>query len=351
MLQLDNISVSYGAVRALEDASLALQPGEIHALLGPSGCGKTTLLRAVAGFERVVHGQIMVGETLCDAPGVWVPPEKRSVGIVFQDYALFSHLNVRKNVGFSLTRHEGARIDDELARVELAHCGARMPAELSGGQQQRVALARALASRPSVLLLDEPFSNLDPGLRESLRQSTRRLVKEHGVTTLLVTHDADEAMSLADRITVMHEGHLLQSGTPETLYVSPISLTVARALGPVNPLNAWRDSDGGWHCAFGELVEATSSARGESNEGLALLRPEMLRVIEPSPAALSRQEGVASVARVADIRFFGATCRVELESESGERAMLVAPSGFASRLQVGATVGVRIDPGCVIVPR
>lgn len=349
MLQLDNVSVSYGAVRALEGATLALQPGEIHALLGPSGCGKTTLLRAVAGFERAAGGTIVVGDMPCDAQGVWVPPEKRSVGIVFQDYALFSHLNVRKNVGFSLKRDERSRIDDELSRVELTHCSMRMPAELSGGQQQRVALARALASRPSVLLLDEPFSNLDPGLRESLRQSTRRLVKEHGVTTLLVTHDADEAMSLADRITVMHEGRLLQSGTPEELYARPISLTVARALGPVNPLRAWRGEEGVWRCAFGELVDASVRTDDEAQEALALLRPEMLRVITQPPVRSSAQDGALEGARVIDVRFFGATCRVELVSESGERATMMVESRSAGAVQAGAVVEVRIDPGCVIV--
>ena len=224
-------------VRAL---SFGVAEGEIFALLGPSGCGKTTTLRLLAGFERADAGRVVLGgQTLADARR-HVPPEQRGVGLVFQDYALFPHLSVLENVAFGLRgvpkteRHEQAR--EALRLVGLAGYEERAPQQLSGGQQQRVAIARSLAPRPRLLLLDEPFSNLDALLRQATRQEIRHVLKRQGMTAVLVTHDQEEALSFADRVAVMRNGQIEQVGTPEEVYHAPRTLFVAQFLGRTNLL-------------------------------------------------------------------------------------------------------------------
>ena len=209
----------FGAVRAVDDMSLDVDPGEIVALLGPSGCGKTTFLRLIAGFERPDAGSVLLADEEVAGPGRFLPPERRRIGMVFQDYALFPHLSVADNVAFGLARRRrlsarGAHRDAAesvgrlLALVGLEGLGARLPHEISGGQQQRVALARALAPAPAVVLLDEPFSNLDATLRAEVRAEVRGILREAGATAVFVTHDQEEALSLADRVAVMRAGHL-----------------------------------------------------------------------------------------------------------------------------------------------
>ena len=223
----------------LRDISLDIEPGEIVALLGPSGCGKTTLLRSIAGLERLDAGEIDLDGTLVSGPGVHQRPETRRIGMVFQDWALFPHLSVGDNVAYGLARQErrSRRVDDTLALVGLAGLADRAPSTLSGGQQQRVALARALAPRPRALLLDEPFSNLDTTLRIQIRSDVHRLLRELGVTTIFVTHDQEEAFVLGDRVAVMNEGVIEQFGTPAEIYETPATRWVAEFVGEANLIN------------------------------------------------------------------------------------------------------------------
>ena len=240
---IDGVSVSYdGAAMAVDDVSVSVAAGSIVSLLGPSGCGKTSLLRAIAGLERPAAGSISIGGRAVSGPGAWVKPEHRSVGMVFQDGALFPHLTVAQNVEFGLNAahiradrtERAARVAELLDLVDLAGLDERLPETLSGGQRQRVALARSLAPNPSVLLLDEPFSALDAGLRVHVRAEVARILREVGVTSIFVTHDQDEAFVLGDRVAVMRDGRVEQFGAPDELYRSPTSKWVARFVGEAN---------------------------------------------------------------------------------------------------------------------
>jgi iron(III) transport system ATP-binding protein len=222
---------SFDTLPVVQDVSLAVPPGEILVLLGPSGCGKTTTLRLIAGFEKLDDGRIEIDNQLVADGATHVPPEKRRVGIVFQDYAIFPHLSLAQNVGFGLKRGQSERVAEMLNFVGLGGLGERMPHQLSGGQQQRVALARALAPQPVVLLLDEPFSNLDAALRVEMRQEVRRLLKASGTTAVFVTHDQEEALFMGDQVGVMHGGRLEQVGTPEAIFHQPRTRFVAEFLG------------------------------------------------------------------------------------------------------------------------
>jgi|TARA_Y100000310_G_C20617464_1_gene781410 iron(III) transport system ATP-binding protein len=235
-LEVDAVSVDYGGPEVLSDISLSVTPGEVIALLGPSGCGKTTLLRAIAGLERPTTGSISLGGRVVSGPGVFVPPERRRIGMVFQDWALFPHLDVARNVGYGLPRNDlsAERVRETLSLVGLDSAAGRMPGTLSGGQQQRVALARALAPRPAVLLLDEPFSNLDSSLRSQVRTEIHHLLVELGVTTVFVTHDQDEAFVMGDRVAVIHDGCLAQVGSPDDLYRRPANQWIATFVGEAN---------------------------------------------------------------------------------------------------------------------
>ncbi len=224
MIRLDEVTKRFGDVVAVDGATLCVDRGEVVALLGPSGCGKTTLLRLIAGFERADAGTVEVAEKTVCGTSTWVPPEQRRVGMVFQDYALFPHLTVAENIGFGVPRRaRPGRTAELLSIVGLDGLGRRYPHELSGGQQQRVALARALAPSPELVLLDEPWSNVDPFLRETLRAEVAEIFRPLGVTVVLVTHDREEAFSLADRIALMRDGAVVQEGTSEELYFAPAS--------------------------------------------------------------------------------------------------------------------------------
>ncbi|MBA4256222.1 MAG: ABC transporter ATP-binding protein [Polaromonas sp.] len=236
-LNVAQLSIHYpgASAPAVDGVTLGLAAGEIGVLIGPSGCGKTTLLRAVAGLERATAGSIAMARQVVSAPDTHVPAELRRIGMVFQDYALFPHLDVAANVGFGLAHlpkaERTARVDEVLALVGLAHLQTRYPHELSGGQQQRVALARALAPRPRLLLLDEPFSNLDVDLRERLAHEVRGILKAAGATALFVTHDQLEAFAIGDMIGVMHQGHLHQWDDAYALYHRPATRFVAEFIG------------------------------------------------------------------------------------------------------------------------
>jgi iron(III) transport system ATP-binding protein len=287
MIRLDGVTKRFGETTAVDGASLCIERGDVVALLGPSGCGKTTLLRLIAGFERPDAGTVEVAERRVADPARWVPPEQRRVGMVFQDYALFPHLTVSENVGFGLPRRaRAARVAELLAIVGLDDLGRRYPHELSGGQQQRVALARALAPSPELVLLDEPWSNVDPFLRETLRAEVSEIIRPLGVTVLLVTHDREEAFSLADRIALMRDGAVVQEGTSEEIYFAPVSRWAAEFVGAANVLEGR---------VVGGLVE-TSVGRFPVNGASALdaaqvlVRPELLE-LEPDPAGSAEVVG------------------------------------------------------------
>ncbi len=242
LLICNEVSKWFGGVAAVESSSLTLADGEFLALLGPSGCGKTTLLRLIAGFERPDAGEIRLRGRALAAPEKHVPPERRGIGLVFQDYALFPHLNVEKNIAFGVGRKDNHRVAEMLSVVGLTGLGRRMPHELSGGQQQRVALARTLAAAPDLVLLDEPFSNLDPAMRVRVREEVRDILKRVGTPTILVTHDQDEALSLGDRVAVMLDGSVRQVGTPGVVYDQPVSEAVAAFIGDPNFLDGSVDA-------------------------------------------------------------------------------------------------------------
>ncbi len=237
MLQVRNLSKRFGAQAVVQDVSLDLAAGEILSLIGPSGCGKTTTLRMIAGFEAPDTGKIHLSGRDVTA----VPPERRGIGMVFQDYALFPHMTVAENVRFGA--RDAQAVDHYLGVVGLAGFGSRYPDELSGGQQQRVALARSLAAEPGIILLDEPFSNLDPILRSGTRREIRRMLKSQGLGIIVVTHDQEEALSFADRIAVMDQGRLVQAGTATEVYDNPVSAFVAGFLGRTNLIHGTAQGD------------------------------------------------------------------------------------------------------------
>jgi iron(III) transport system ATP-binding protein len=235
LLEVDQLSVAYGSNTVVHDVSLTLASGEIGCLLGPSGCGKTTLLRAIAGFEPLQQGAILLAGKRVSTPGFTTPPEKRQVGMVFQDFALFPHLTVADNIGFGIRHQKGSfrkqRIDELLTLVDLPDFHKRYPHELSGGQQQRIALARALAPKPQLLLMDEPFSSMDVELREDLAREVRGILKSENITAILVTHDQHEAFAMADSIGVMQHGRLQQWDSGYNLYHRPATPFVANFIG------------------------------------------------------------------------------------------------------------------------
>jgi len=247
-LILDQVTIKYGAMAAVSDATFSLAEGEIGCLLGPSGCGKTTLLRAIAGFESVSTGSISLHGEFISTPKYTKAPEDRAVGMLFQDFALFPHLNVNKNIGFGLSNLSGKeknlRITEMLELVDLASVAERFPHELSGGQRQRIALARALAPNPQILLLDEPFSNLDAELRTQLAAEVRSLLKKNKVTALMVTHDQDEAFAMADKVALLNAGNVVQVDTPYKLYHKPGSLFAADFIGKGAVINVGIDAAG-----------------------------------------------------------------------------------------------------------
>ena len=280
MICLHGVSKSYGGVRAVHEARLCVERGEFVALLGPSGCGKTTLLRLIAGFEEPDAGEIRLHDATVAASGNWTPPERRRVGMVFQDYALFPHLTVAENVGFGLRRRERAtRVPIVLALVDLCGLGGRYPHELSGGQQQRVALARALAPGPELILLDEPWSNIDPHLRSSMRDELARILRAINVTVVLVTHDREEAFSLADRVALMCDGTVVQEGTPEQIYLEPATRWAAEFVGAGNFLPG-RLADGIVATHVGRFAALNPNGATDVE---VLIRPELLE-LEPDPA-------------------------------------------------------------------
>ena len=335
-VQLRGVSKSFGAVHAVREVSLDIERGELMAVLGPSGCGKTTLLRTIAGFERPDAGSVEVSDEVVAGPGRFVPPERRRIGMVFQDYALFPHLTVTGNIAFGLVnRPRGDR--EALTRrtlelVGLQHKASRHPHELSGGERQRVALARALAPEPAVVLLDEPFSNLDATLRAGLRREVELILRDAEATALLVTHDQEEALSLADRVAVMREGRIVQVGAPEEVYVRPASRWAAQFVGEVNVL-AGVAHGSGVETELG-LFDLRAPASGAVH---VAVRPEQLEL-------RADHDGNAEVVAR---EFRGHDVLYRLRHEGGRVVLVQLPS--LELYDVGARVFVRPSPAAVTV--
>ena len=326
-LEFHDVSHRYGAEPVLDDVSLVASAGEITCLLGPSGSGKSTLLRLAAGLERLQSGSIRLdAEVLCE-PGCDPPPENRPVGLVFQEHVLFPHLTVRQNVEFGLDRlasTERRRIADEcMDSVGLTTFADRFPDTLSGGQQQRIALARALAPAPRAVLLDEPFANVDSTLRRSLREDARRALRAAGVITLLVTHDPEEALDLADRIAVLDHGRIVQAGTPTEIWRFPASRTVAQLFGGAQHLRGIA-SEGVVTTVFG-VVSEQAEDHGDGDVDVIV-----------RPAAVSFRKA-PSGPRVTDIRFLGDRFSVLVESD-GETLRASTPD--LNGLGIGDSVAV-----------
>jgi iron(III) transport system ATP-binding protein len=289
-IEVSAVSKSFGPAAVLRDVSLAVEPGRVVALLGPSGCGKTTLLRIIAGLERPDTGRVAIGANTVTAVtavpgGVFVPPERRRVGMVFQDWALFPHLSVAANVGYGLSRRaeRAGRVDQALAMVGMSGLGDRNPTTLSGGQQQRVALARAIAPAPDVILLDEPFSNLDTALRVQVRAEVHRLLSELGITAVFVTHDQEEAFLLGDEVAVMHDGRIVQQATPAELYARPVDPWVAGFVGDANLVDGEADGDRAVTAVGPVPLAAPLPADGPAR---VLVRPEELGIEAGGPATV-----------------------------------------------------------------
>ena len=288
VLSLKGVEKSYlpGPVRAVAGLDLDVAPGEILTLLGPSGCGKTTTLRLLAGFERPDAGTISMGNRLVAGQGAWVPPEHRGVGMVFQDYALFPHLTVGENVTFGLHRMKRsdrrARAEKVLKILDLPHAIDRYPHELSGGQQQRVALARALAPEPLVVLMDEPFSNLDAHLRNNVRDEVVSILRRSGITTILVSHDQRDALAISDRVAVMNRGNLEQVGSPREIYKHPASIFVATFVGRTNLLaGTIQGVDGCVLTDFGSFCSVDRTGLEGGTPVVVSVRPDGFRPDEP----------------------------------------------------------------------
>jgi iron(III) transport system ATP-binding protein len=334
-LELREVSRAFADVPAVDRLSLTVGAGRIGCLLGPSGSGKTTVLRVIAGFERPDAGAVLAGGELLSGPGVWVPPERRRVGMVFQDYALFPHLDVLANVAFGLrdaapqVRHNRPR--EMLELVGLADQAGKLPHELSGGQQQRVALARALAPRPRLVLLDEPFSNLDAEVRMELAQQVRAALVAEGATALLVTHDQREAFAIADEIGVLRDGRLEQWDAPWRLYHSPATRFVADFVGEGSFIQGTVLGPGRVATELGVIEGQLTTEQPAGTHVDLLLRPD--DVIHDDASELH--------AEVVERVFRGAQFRYKLRLPSGTVALSFAPSHHDHA--IGERIGIRLD--------
>jgi spermidine/putrescine ABC transporter ATP-binding subunit len=342
LLQVRDVRRSFGAVVALDGVSLDVQHNEFFAILGPSGCGKTTLLRILAGFEYPDDGHVSLeGDDL-----LRLPPHRRPVNLMFQSYALFPHMSVERNIAYGLER-EGRpkgevrqRVGEVLDTVGLSELSQRRPKQLSGGQRQRVALARAIVKRPKILLLDEPLSALDKKVRAEMQRELKRLQHEVGITFAVVTHDQEEAMSMADRIAVLHEGRVQQIAAPVTLYGQPANVFVADFIGASNLLPGTRTATGVAVAGIGDLPGESGSDTGGAvgDPATLLIRPEHLRLSESGPVG-----GV-----VTDVQFYGGTSTLAVDVGHGLPPMLTTVTG-SPPVTPGAQVRLAWTPHHAVV--
>lgn len=349
-LTIDKVSKSFGAFRALDDVSLEVKDGEFMAILGASGCGKTTLLRQIAGFDKVDAGRILIGDTIVSAARRHVPPERRRIGIVFQSYALWPHMTVTENVAYGLAvagvkePERSRRVAAALALVELDGFGERRPALLSGGQRQRVALARCLVTEPSLVLLDEPLANLDVHLRASMEDEFARFHVRTGTTMIYITHDQAEAMALADRIAVMDKGRLLQVATPSELYREPADETVASFIGEgmVLPVEVRSVDAGGtcWVNLYGHSVRMRCTLRQKPAAARACVRARDLSIVAPTA------EGIA--AHVDRAIYQGGYFRLVAHVEAAPQKLLHLTAQEPFTVAPGAALKLAVADGWIV---
>ncbi len=334
LLDIKSIECHYQGQTIIRELSFHINQGDISCLLGPSGCGKTTALRAIAGLEPIHHGSIILRDKQVSTPGNILAPEKRKLGMVFQDYALFPHLNVYNNITFGLRdmnkTAKQERADELLVLINLEGFGKRYPHELSGGQQQRIALARAIASKPDLLLLDEPFSNLDIDLREKLALKIRKILKSQGITALLVTHDQHEAFALGDMVGVMNEGRILQWDTPFNLYHEPTSRFVANFIGQGIFLEGTLLAPNLVRTDIGEIQGDRAYPWPINSDVEVLIRPD--DILPQADSSLQ--------AEVVDKAFKGAEIMYTLRLPNGSRVLSLFPSHYHHA--IGEQVGIRI---------
>ena len=331
-LELRDVTRKYGQVAVVDDLSIQLGAGEVTCLLGPSGCGKTTTLRIAAGVDRQTRGQVLIDGHVVSGGALHMPPERRNIGLMFQDFALFPHLDVAGNIAFGLrgdSKFRARRVSELLERVNLAEGAAsKFPDQLSGGEQQRVALARALAPAPRIMLMDEPFSDLDDRLRDDVRDATITLLKEEGTSVLMVTHEPGEAMRMADRIALMRTGRIIQHGAPYNVYNSPVDKAAAAFFSDINVI-AGRSNGAIVETPFGPFL---APGIGSGRDVDIIVRPQHLRLdfdrngSGPRPTV---EEGVPARGLVDRARFMGGHSLVELKMEySGTVLKAVVPGVF-----------------------
>ena len=344
-LDLLDVSHAYGDLTAVDHVSLHVNEGEVICLLGPSGCGKSTILRLAAGLEALQQGRVAMQDRMVADGGLGqsLPPELRGVGLVFQDFALFPHLTVARNVAFGLGRMEAgaraARIAEVLDQVDMADYAGAYPHALSGGQQQRIALARALAPQPAILLLDEPFSGLDARLREQIRDDTLHVLKRSRTATLMVTHDPEEAMFMADRIYLMQAGRVVQSGSPDAIYHRPVNPFVARFFTATNDLGGVVQG-GAVQSPLG-LLPAPGHADGAAVQ--ILIRPESIHLVAAGGGDTNSR---IVPAIVEEVRFLGSSKLLVVRLESGENRSLTLRVRHAGRHlpELGSQILLQLDP-------
>ncbi len=334
-LVIENLDCGYDHLRVLNQVSFSLEPGQIGCILGPSGCGKTTVLRAVAGFEPAWRGSIRIDDVEVSSATVNLEPERRNIGMVFQDYALFPHLKVEDNLGFGLRgmghKQRLARVQEMLAIVGMPAYAQAYPHQLSGGQQQRIALARALAPRPGILLLDEPFSNIDVDMREQLAREVRNILKQENTTAILVTHDQHEAFAMADKICVLHEGSVQQCGSGYDLYHRPANRFVADFIGQ------------------GVIIPATVQSPDSVKTDLGIIRghepideaPGSMVDVLIRPDDVIHDDDSSESAIVVEKAFRGADFLYFLRMDSGIEVMCLAPSHHNHK--INERIGIRLN--------